>query len=576
MKDMHEIRLTVNGREHQLVVEARRTLADMLRHDLGYTGTHLGCEHGICGACTVILDGAPVRACLVFGVQADGTEVRTVEGLADGEQLSDLQQAFSDHHALQCGFCTPGFLMLAEAYLAEAYLAEDTTPLTEEQARELVASNLCRCTGYQGIIEAVLATARARQAGPETRGRGMTVIGARLPRQEDPRLLRGRGRFGDDISAPGQLWARVVRSRSAHGQVRGLDVTEAAQAPGMTAVVTAEDLPSRLVIPVRLAIAGTDLSDFLQPVLAADTVRYVGEPVAVVVGDDPYACEDAAELIEIEITERPAVLDARSPQHHQENVAAELTRGYGDTAAAFAAAAHVVRIELAIGRHSGVPLEPRCLLAVPADRGELDIFGMTKVPVWNRDLLADMLGLDETLIHVHAIDAGGGFGVRGEFYPEDFLIPWLAMKLGPPRQVGRGPGRAPDGGEPLPPAVPSHRRRLRRPGPDPGPGRRHHPGQRRLLPHPRRRRVSELTAAMLPGPYRVPAYPGRVRVVLTNKTPCGTYRAPGRFEGTTAREHLLDVAATQLGIDPIRLRMKNPSRRARCRTSARSAPWVPT
>ena len=165
MKDMHEIRLTVNGHVHQLVVEARRTLADMLRHDLGYTGTHLGCEHGICGACTVILDGAPVRACLVFGVQADGAEVRTVEGLADGEQLSDLQQAFSDHHALQCGFCTPGFLMLAEAYLAEAYLAEDTTPLTEEQARELVASNLCRCTGYQGIIEAVLATARARRPG---------------------------------------------------------------------------------------------------------------------------------------------------------------------------------------------------------------------------------------------------------------------------------------------------------------------------------------------------------------------------------------------------------------------------
>ena len=158
MKDMHQISLTVNGREHELAVEARRTLADMLRHDLGYTGTHLGCEHGICGACTVIMDGAPVRACLVFGVQADGTEVRTVEGLADGEQLSDLQQAFSDHHALQCGFCTPGFLMPAEAYLAE-----DAAPLTEAQARELVASNLCRCTGYQGIVEAVLATAQARR-----------------------------------------------------------------------------------------------------------------------------------------------------------------------------------------------------------------------------------------------------------------------------------------------------------------------------------------------------------------------------------------------------------------------------
>jgi aerobic-type carbon monoxide dehydrogenase small subunit (CoxS/CutS family) len=157
MKDTHAITLRVNGRDHELVVEARRTLADMLRHDLGYTGTHLGCEHGICGACTVILNDAPVRACLVFGVQADGAEVRTVEGLAHGEQLSDLQQSFSDHHALQC-FCTPGFLMLIEAYFADS----DTAALTEEQARELVAANLCRCTGYQGIVEAVLATARAR------------------------------------------------------------------------------------------------------------------------------------------------------------------------------------------------------------------------------------------------------------------------------------------------------------------------------------------------------------------------------------------------------------------------------
>jgi aerobic-type carbon monoxide dehydrogenase small subunit (CoxS/CutS family) len=166
VRDMHQIRLRVNGREHELTVEARRTLADMLRHDLGYTGTHLGCEHGICGACTVLVDGSPVRSCLVFGVQADGTEVSTVEGLAAGDELSDLQQAFSDHHALQCGFCTPGFLMLAEAYLAErAERAERASAdgLTEAEVRELVASNLCRCTGYQGIVEAVLATGRSRR-----------------------------------------------------------------------------------------------------------------------------------------------------------------------------------------------------------------------------------------------------------------------------------------------------------------------------------------------------------------------------------------------------------------------------
>jgi len=173
--DKHQVRLRVNGTEHELLVEARRTLADMLRHDLGYTGTNVGCEHGICGACTVRLDGAPVRSCLVFGVQADGAEVGTVEGLADGDELSDLQQAFRDHHALQCGFCTPGFLMLAEAYFAERGLVPpavlpgpppagaDEEP-DEAEIRELVAANLCRCTGYQGIVAAMLATARSRRA----------------------------------------------------------------------------------------------------------------------------------------------------------------------------------------------------------------------------------------------------------------------------------------------------------------------------------------------------------------------------------------------------------------------------
>ena len=167
MTDRHTIRLRVNDREHAVTVEARRTLADVLRHDLGYTGTHLGCEHGICGACTVLVDGAPARSCLMFGVQADGSDVTTVEGLADGEQLSDLQQAFSDHHALQCGFCTPGFLLLAQAYLGELSGAEPS----EAEVREIVASNLCRCTGYQGLVDAVLATARARlAAGPDGTG----------------------------------------------------------------------------------------------------------------------------------------------------------------------------------------------------------------------------------------------------------------------------------------------------------------------------------------------------------------------------------------------------------------------
>jgi aerobic-type carbon monoxide dehydrogenase small subunit (CoxS/CutS family) len=157
MKDQHLVTLRVNGVEHEVLVESRRTLADVLRMDLGLTGTHLGCEHGICGACTVLLDGEPVRACLVFGVQADGQEVRTVESLAPDGELTDLQQAFSRHHGLQCGFCTPGFLMLAEAYLATEPDAD------REEVREVVSANLCRCTGYQGIVDAVCEVASARR-----------------------------------------------------------------------------------------------------------------------------------------------------------------------------------------------------------------------------------------------------------------------------------------------------------------------------------------------------------------------------------------------------------------------------
>jgi len=154
------LQLTVNGAPYHILVEPRRTLADAIREDCGLTGTHIGCEHGVCGACTVLLDGAPVRACLMFAVQAQGQHLRTVEGLADGATLHPLQRAFMEHHALQCGFCTPGFLMLAAGEL------ERDPAITEAALRDLVASNLCRCTGYRGIIDAIRAAA-AEMAQPK-------------------------------------------------------------------------------------------------------------------------------------------------------------------------------------------------------------------------------------------------------------------------------------------------------------------------------------------------------------------------------------------------------------------------
>ena len=153
MNAKHDITLAINGKAYAISVEARRTLADAIREECGQTGTHLGCEHGVCGTCTVIVDGAPVRSCLMFAVQCDGASIRTVEGLADGGEPHPLQRAFMEHHALQCGFCTPGFLMLAVAVL------EREPDIGDEDLLDILSSNLCRCTGYANIVKAVRAAA---------------------------------------------------------------------------------------------------------------------------------------------------------------------------------------------------------------------------------------------------------------------------------------------------------------------------------------------------------------------------------------------------------------------------------
>jgi len=151
MTEQRNINFKINGKEYKILVDPRWTLADVIRDHCGQTGTHLGCEHGVCGACTILLNGTPIRSCLMFGIQADGAEIRTVEGLADEESYHPLQKAFMEHHALQCGYCTPGFLMLAAGIL------EAQPNINDDDLNDVLASNLCRCTGYVNIIKAVRA-----------------------------------------------------------------------------------------------------------------------------------------------------------------------------------------------------------------------------------------------------------------------------------------------------------------------------------------------------------------------------------------------------------------------------------
>ena len=392
----------------------------------------------------------------------------------------------------------------------------------------------------------------------------MSSVGKSVRRLEDGRLLRGIGRFVDDVDRTRQLWMRILRSSLAHARIKDIRVNRALDLEGVEAVYTAEDLAWAEPIPVRTRTEH-ELDDYLQPVLARDRVRYVGEPVAVVLADDPYLAEDAAELIEVDYEELPAALDPRgsveadAPQLREEsgNEAATLSVGYGNVEEAFRDAERVVKTEVRVGRHSGVPLETRGLVAeYDIGSDHLTIWGATKVPHFNRRVLSQMLDMPLNRISMKKSDAGGGFGVRGEFYPEDFLVPYFA------REKRRPVKWIEDRAEHL--VATNHSREQI------------HKieaafdNQHRLLAlrdevwhdngaYVRTHGVivADLTLAMLPGPYRLPAYEGVAHFTLTNKTPCGTFRGPGRFEGTFVREHLLDVAAAELGIGRLELRRIN-------------------
>src|SRR4051794_31772693 len=344
---------------------------------------------------------------------------------------------------------------------------------------------------------------------------------------------------------------RVVRSSVAHGKLLAVHKSAARAHPGVHAVWSYDDVRHVPPIGIRLTRVG-GLEPYQQTVLAKDEVRYVGEPAAVVFADDPYTAEDAAELVRIEIDELPAIV---SPLEAPE--AALVEKGYGDLAAAFGAAHTVIELELAVGRHTGVPLETRGALAEfdPAS-GVLTMKGAAKVPHYNRDQVARMLDLPGDMVHLIEGHVGGGFGVRGELYPEDVLVCQAALRLKRPVKWVE------DRFEHLMAANHSrdqiHRLRAAVDArgfvlgldaeifTDQGGYIRTHGVT-----------VSDLACAMLPGPSVLPAYRARAHVRLTNKTPCGTYRAPGRYESTFARERLMDAIAARLQLDPIEVRRTN-------------------
>ncbi|MGA7807568.1 xanthine dehydrogenase family protein molybdopterin-binding subunit, partial [Bradyrhizobium sp.] len=392
----------------------------------------------------------------------------------------------------------------------------------------------------------------------------MSFIGRSLRRIEDRPLLVGAGSFAADCNWSGQLHMRVVRSPVAFGRILAIETEQAAAADGVVAVWTSADVAA--LPPIDFRQMGLErLAPYRQFVLARDYVRYVGDPVAVVFAVDPYLAEDAAELVFADIDECKPVLDATAePELFMPDIHAGLSsepavirRFYGDLDAAFAAAAHIVALEVKIGRHTGVPLETRGGLCVyDAEHDSLTLYGAAKVPHYNRDAISRMLGLAAGRLQLSEGHVGGGFGIRGELYPEDVLVCAAALRLKRPVKWIE------DRREHLLAANHSRDQVYRMQAAVDGRGfilglKAEIFTDQGAYVRTHGTTVTDLSAGLLPGPYRIPAYSVEGHIRLTNKTPAGTYRAPGRYESTFARERLLDSIAGRLGLSAIEVRRTN-------------------
>lgn len=397
----------------------------------------------------------------------------------------------------------------------------------------------------------------------------MAYIGARVKRKEDLSLLRGVGKYVGDIHRAGMAHAVILRSARAHARIVNIDAAAAMKLPGVIGVLTARDMPGLKTIPMRTGrIPGLERSQ--QTPIATTKVRYVGDPVAVVVAENRYIAEDALELIDVEYEMLDAVTDARAgmqagaPQLHDtvpENVAANFQVDVGDVDAAFAQCDLILEEEFSTQRHAAVPLETRGLVAeFDEGRGVLTMWGPTKMTHTNWRILSELTGLAQSSIHFIEPEVGGGFGARGEFYPEDFLIPFAAMHF------RKCICWIEDRSENLKAMNQSRQQKhcvkigLKNDGTimamdaeilfDMGGYTRTHGGVPAIA-----------ASAMLRGPLRVKNYRCNVFCVLTNKTPVGTYRSPGRYEANFVRERLLDIAAHRLDMDPADVRRRNLIRR---------------
>ncbi|MCB1491665.1 MAG: molybdopterin-dependent oxidoreductase, partial [Rhodobiaceae bacterium] len=547
MTDSVTVEMTVNGVACTVEVPPFQPLSETLRNDLGLTGTKVGCSAGDCGACTVSMNGAQVCACLVSTAQADGAEILTVE--ADDPLLAKLQEGFLSHGAAQCGICTPGMLMAAADCLK-------ANPKPDAEAvRDALGGVLCRCTGYQKIVEAVLAVANGRIAGTVHPDAG-SAVGARIIRADGLAKVEGRDLYGADTAPADTLTLRLVRSPHARARftLGDLDAWQAGY-PGIVAVLTAADIPGRNGFGILPHLKE-------QPVLAESAVRFRGEPVLAVVGEETAVMAvDPAGLPIAWEAEEPTVSigDAKSGSApvqaaFPDNV---LVRGYvekGDVAVGFADAAAVAEGSFRTGFVEHAYIEPEAGFARPLGEGRVEVFATTQAPYMDLDEVAAVLGVPHDRVRIRPSACGGGFGGKLDVSLQPILAV-AAMKLGRPVRAVYS-------------RIESMASSTKR-----------HPSEitARVAADAEGRLVAfesdadfntgaysswgPTVAGRVPvhatGPYRVPHVLNRSVAWLTNNPPSGAFRGFGVPQAAIAQEALLDDLAETLGMDRWQIRRVN-------------------
>jgi len=550
------IELRVNGEPHVALAPPTWTLLEVLRYKLGLIGTKQGCDKGDCGACTVLVDGAPVLSCCTLAVMAQGKDITTVEGVS-----GRVPKAFDAAGALQCGFCQPGMICSAEALLEQ-----NPTP-TNDDIREAISGNLCRCTGYTKIIDAVQLAAKLPKDAPmppmvssdPTNGHRMVGRRGRKPGALDKAL--GRIPYADDITLPRMAHGRILRSPHPHARIVSIDTSAAEALPGVYAVMTGDELPTPFCI-----IPWTPD----EHALALDKARYVGDGVAAVAAVDEETAIRACDLIRVEYEVLPPVLslDAAvaedAPLVHTRdwkgrdrtsNLCKKVELSFGEVDAGFASAAATVDQTWFYEGSTHAPIEPHCALADWSAEGRLTIWSATQVPHYLHRELAKVLDVPQADIRVVQPALGGAFGGKSEPFDLEFCAAHLARKAGRPVKIlytreevfyshrGRHPMElhlrlAADADGKL--TAVDHDIRIDGGG-----------------YHSFGMITTYYSGQLLTGPVDFPTYRFRAQRFYTNKPCCGPKRGHGSVQPRFSFECGLDELAHALGIDPMDMRRRN-------------------